>query len=240
MLRLSNSNTSIPARTTRKNRRHRCEYPGCNKDFGTAPHLARHAVNHTGIKPWRCEYPGCTSAFFRADGLTQHARIHTHEHQQSLAVKHSLHLLQPPTTTKQQQQQPCSRSSPPISKKNLNFSTTTRDISAASSSSSSSHATLYPLLDCTTPPVDPASPLSGYNMHSSDSDAMKAAATSIGPSNNMLSSPSSSHPCLPTPLIPSSAGLGRVPLFACSPGMALNDVMRSSSASKTSISFLVD
>ncbi|KAI8622180.1 hypothetical protein BC830DRAFT_1090382, partial [Chytriomyces sp. MP71] len=74
-------------------KRHCCTFPGCTKAFSTSAHLARHAINHTGVRKYKCTWPACTSSFFRADGLSQHIRVHTkQQEQQEKAVRMQCNL----------------------------------------------------------------------------------------------------------------------------------------------------
>jgi uncharacterized Zn-finger protein len=56
--------------------RHHCAHPGCGKVFPSKSRLQRHAVIHTGAKPFVCLYPECERTFSRRDNMLQHYRTH--------------------------------------------------------------------------------------------------------------------------------------------------------------------
>ncbi|KAI9353648.1 hypothetical protein BDR26DRAFT_848952 [Obelidium mucronatum] len=68
--------------TTTTKKQFICIVPGCDKSFGTKPHLNRHSLKHTGAKRLQCNVPGCTSTFYRTDALNQHQRSHQRRYEQ--------------------------------------------------------------------------------------------------------------------------------------------------------------
>lgn len=54
-------------------------YSQCNKAFPSSTRLKRHAIIHTGLKPYTCEV--CTKSFNRRSSLRVHAKIHTDDRQ---------------------------------------------------------------------------------------------------------------------------------------------------------------
>lgn len=65
-------------RASRKGQPHRfeCSYPGCEKRYTRAEHLARHTLNHDAKVVYRCEVEGCGHEFVRPDLFARHKRKH--------------------------------------------------------------------------------------------------------------------------------------------------------------------
>lgn len=58
--------------------RHAC--PVCSKVFDKPARLKRHALSHSGERPYPCSWEGCTQAYTRPDHLERHvAADHTKE-----------------------------------------------------------------------------------------------------------------------------------------------------------------
>lgn len=56
---------------------YQCEMPNCRKIFPTKSRLNRHAVVHTGDRPFACPAAGCTKMFSRRDNMMQHFKSHS-------------------------------------------------------------------------------------------------------------------------------------------------------------------
>ena len=54
--------------------RYTCTYSGCGREFSRNEHFKRHALIHTGEKPYVC--PLCLKTFNRTDNLAEHINIH--------------------------------------------------------------------------------------------------------------------------------------------------------------------
>ncbi|KAI9333011.1 hypothetical protein BDR26DRAFT_868826, partial [Obelidium mucronatum] len=65
-----------------EDRKYPCSY--CDKAFTTRAHLARHSLNHTGIRRHKCDVPGCSASFFRSDAMHQHRRSHRRRYEEEL------------------------------------------------------------------------------------------------------------------------------------------------------------
>ncbi len=65
------------ATSTRK--KHKYNYPGCNKTYVYERDLNDHERLHTGENIFRCTWNGCTREFTRKQQLTNHKRTHTGE-----------------------------------------------------------------------------------------------------------------------------------------------------------------
>ena len=53
-----------------------CNDPKCDKKFPTLSRVRRHAVVHSGIRPYECLNAGCNKRFSRKDNMLQHHRNH--------------------------------------------------------------------------------------------------------------------------------------------------------------------
>jgi len=56
-----------------------CDFEGCNKLFSQSNHLKRHYNMHTGERPYKCNFEGCNKAFSQSLDLKKHYNIHTGE-----------------------------------------------------------------------------------------------------------------------------------------------------------------
>jgi len=60
-----------------KARPYKCDFPGCNNSYTKLCHLKRHAMSHTGERPFKCEE--CGKGFIELSNLIRHERSHTGE-----------------------------------------------------------------------------------------------------------------------------------------------------------------